>query len=92
MQRKARASWRGDVKNGEGSLSTESGVLNNTQYSFATRFENGIGSNPEELLAAAHAGCFAMALSAQLGKAGLTPRSLEVTATITLEKVGEHHA
>ncbi|HEY6765503.1 MAG TPA: OsmC family protein [Candidatus Sulfotelmatobacter sp.] len=92
MQRKARASWRGDVKNGEGSLSTESCVLDKTQYSFTTRFENGIGSNPEELLAAAHAGCFAMALSAQLGKAGLTARSLEVTATITLEKVGEHHA
>ena len=92
MQRKASAVWQGDLKRGQGSLSTESGVLNKAQYSFSTRFENGLGTNPEELLAAAHAGCFAMALSNQLGQAGLTPRRLDVTATITLEKVGEHHA
>ena len=92
MQRKASAVWQGDLKRGQGSLSTESGVLNKAQYSFSTRFENGIGTNPEELLAAAHAGCFAMALSNQLAQAGLTPRRLDVTATITLEKVGEHHA
>ena len=92
MQRKASAVWQGDLKRGQGALSTESGVLNKAQYSFSTRFENGIGTNPEELLAAAHAGCFAMALSNQLGQAGLTPRRLDVTATITLEKVGEHHA
>jgi len=92
MQRKATAVWRGDVKTGKGSLSTESTVLENAQYSFSTRFENGIGTNPEELLAAAHAGCFAMALSAQLGMANLTARRLDVTATITLERVGEHHA
>jgi osmotically inducible protein OsmC len=92
MKRKATAVWRGDVKTGKGSLSTESTVLENAQYSFSTRFENGIGTNPEELLAAAHAGCFAMALSAQLGMANLTARRLDVTATITLERVGEHHA
>jgi osmotically inducible protein OsmC len=92
MQRKANAVWCGNVKAGQGSLSTESGVLNKTQYSFSTRFETGIGTNPEELLAAAHAGCFAMALSAQLGMANLTARRLDVTATITLERVGEHHA
>ena len=91
MQRKANAGWCGDVKAGQGSLSTESGVLDKTQYSFSTRFETGIGTNPEELLAAAHAGCFAMALSAQLGMANLTARRLDVTATITLERVGEHH-
>ena len=92
MERKASAVWRGDLKSGQGSLSTESGVLKETQFSFRTRFENGTGSNPEELLAAAHAGCFAMALSAQLGMANLTARRLEVTATITFERVGEHHA
>lgn len=92
MERKASAVWCGDVKSGQGWLSTESGVLKETQFSFRTRFENGIGTNPEELLAAAHAGCFAMALSAQLGKANLTARRLDVTATITLDRVGEHHA
>ncbi len=90
MQRKATAVWRGDLKNGKGSLTTESTVLKDAQYSFSTRFENGIGTNPEELLAAAHAACFAMATSSQLGKAGLTPRKLEASATITFEKVGEH--
>ena len=74
MKRKASAVWRGDVKTGKGSLSTESTVLENAQYSFSTRFENGVGTNPEELLAAAHAGCFTMALSAQLGMANLTAR------------------
>lgn len=86
MQRKASAVWQGDLKSGKGSLSTQSGVLKETQYSFSTRFENGVGTNPEELLAAAHAGCFTMALSAQLGGAGMTAEKLETTATITLEK------
>jgi osmotically inducible protein OsmC len=87
MKRKASAIWRGDLKSGKGSISTESGVLKETQYSFSTRFENGVGTNPEELIAAAHAGCFSMAYSAELGKAGLTPASIQTTATITLEKV-----
>ena len=86
MKRKASAIWRGDLKGGKGSISTESGVLKETQYSFSTRFENGIGTNPEELIAAAHAGCFSMAFSAELGKAGLTPESIQTTATITMEK------
>ena len=90
MERKATAVWRGDVKSGKGLLSTKSMVLKESQYSFGTRFENGIGTNPEELLAAAHAGCFAMAVSSQLGKIGLRPERLEATATITFEKVGEH--
>jgi len=86
MKRKATAIWRGGLKDGKGSISTESGVLRETQYSFSTRFENGIGTNPEELIAAAHAGCFAMAFSAELGKAGLTPASITATATVTLDK------
>jgi osmotically inducible protein OsmC len=86
MKRKASAVWRGDLKSGKGSISTESGVLKETQYSFSTRFENGIGTNPEELIAAAHAGCFAMAFSAELDKAGITPESIHTTATITLDK------
>jgi lipoyl-dependent peroxiredoxin len=86
MKRKASAIWRGDLKGGKGSISTESGVLKETQYSFSTRFENGVGTNPEELIAAAHAGCFSMAFSAELGKAGLTPESIQTTATITMEK------
>ena len=89
MQRKASAVWQGDLKGGKGSISTDSSTLKNAQYSFSTRFENGVGTNPEELLAAAHAGCFTMALSAQLGGAGLTPTKLETTCTISLEKVGE---
>src|SRR6516225_6613729 len=89
MQRKASAVWQGDLKGGKGSISTDSDTLKNAQYSFSTRFENGVGTNPEELLAAAHAGCFTMALSAQLGGAGLTPTKLETTCTISLEKVGE---
>jgi osmotically inducible protein OsmC len=86
MKRKASAVWRGDLKGGKGNISTESGVLKETQYSFSTRFENGVGTNPEELIAAAHAGCFSMAFSAELGKAGLTPESIQTTATITMEK------
>ena len=86
MKRKASAVWRGDLKSGKGSISTESGVLKETQYSFSTRFENGIGTNPEELMAAAHAGCFSMALSAELGKASITPESIHTTATITMDK------
>jgi lipoyl-dependent peroxiredoxin len=89
MQRKASAVWQGDLKSGKGAISTDSGVLKQTQYSFSTRFENGVGTNPEELLAAAHAGCFTMALSAQLGNAGLTAQKLETTATVSLEKVGD---
>jgi lipoyl-dependent peroxiredoxin len=92
MERKATAVWRGDVKSGKGLLSTESRALKEAQYSFSTRFESGIGTNPEELLAAAHAGCFAMAVSSQLGKAGLKPEKLEAIATISFEKVGEHFA
>jgi osmotically inducible protein OsmC len=86
MKRKASAVWRGGLKDGKGSISTESGVLRETQYSFSTRFENGVGTNPEELIAAAHAGCFAMAFAAELGKAGITPESISATATVTLEK------
>ncbi len=86
MKRKASAVWQGGLKDGKGSISTESGVLKETQYSFSTRFENGIGTNPEELIAAAHAGCFSMAFSAELGKAGITPQSIHTTATITLDK------
>ena len=80
------------MRSGGGSLLTESTSLHDAQYSFGTRFENGLGTNPEELLAAAHAGCFAMAVSSQLGKVGLRPERLEATATITLERVGEHFA
>src|SRR4030088_2900749 len=86
MQRKASAVWRGGLKDGKGSISTESGVLKETQYSFGTRFENGPGTNPEELIGAAHAGCFSMAFSAELGKAGIPPESIHTTATITLDK------
>ncbi|MER3425548.1 MAG: OsmC family peroxiredoxin [Nitrospiraceae bacterium] len=87
MKRKASAVWQGGLKDGKGTVSTESGVLQNTAYSFGTRFENAKGTNPEELVAAAHAGCFAMALSAQLGERGLTAEKLEASATATLEKV-----
>lgn len=87
MQRKASAVWQGGLKDGKGTVSTDSGVLKQTQYSFSTRFESGIGTNPEELIAAAHAGCFAMALSNELGKAGMVPKKLEATATISLDNV-----
>jgi osmotically inducible protein OsmC len=87
MKRNASAEWQGDLKTGKGTVSTESTVLSKTQYSFSTRFENGKGTNPEELIAAAHAGCFTMALSGQLGNAGLTPQELRTTATVTFEKL-----
>jgi osmotically inducible protein OsmC len=87
MKRKASAAWTGGLKDGKGAISTESGVLKDTQYSFSTRFENGIGTNPEELIAAAHAGCFTMALSAQLGGANLKPDRIATVATVTLEKL-----
>src|SRR5271170_8233021 len=86
MERKASAVWHGGLKDGKGSISTQSGVLKDTQYSFSTRFLDGIGTNPEELIAAAHAGCFTMALSAQLGEAKLVAESLDTEATVTLEK------
>jgi len=87
MDRKGSAVWKGGLKDGKGTVSTASGVLKDTQYSFSTRFEDGIGTNPEELIAAAHAGCFSMALSGQLGNAGMTAESIATTATVTLEKV-----
>ena len=86
MKRTANAEWQGDLKSGKGNISTASGVLSKTQYSFSTRFEEGKGTNPEELLAAAHAGCFTMALSAQLGQANLTADSIETVCSISLEK------
>ncbi|HZH91085.1 MAG TPA: OsmC family protein [Pyrinomonadaceae bacterium] len=86
MKRNAQAEWRGGLKDGRGTISTDSGVLENTQYSFSTRFEDGKGTNPEELIAAAHAGCFSMALSGQLGNAGLTAESIKTTASVKLEK------
>ncbi|HEV8525254.1 MAG TPA: OsmC family protein [Terriglobales bacterium] len=86
MQRKASAVWKGTLKEGKGTVSTDSGTLRETPYSFGTRFETQAGTNPEELLAAAHAGCFSMALANQLGSQGLTPDSIETKATLTLEK------
>lgn len=86
MKRTASAEWTGSLKEGKGAISTASGVLSNTQYSFSTRFEDGIGTNPEELLAASHAGCFSMALSGQLTTAGLVPESIRTTAAVSLEK------
>lgn len=91
----ANAVWNGSIKEGNGKLSTKSKVLDNSQYSFKTRFENGKGTNPDELMAAAHAGCFAMALSLMLGKEGFTPDSLEVKAEVImdadkLELTGSH--
>jgi osmotically inducible protein OsmC len=86
MKRSASAVWKGGLKDGSGTISTQSGVLAETQYSFGTRFEEGKGTNPEELIAAAHAGCFSMALSAQLNNAGQTAESIETEATVTLEK------
>ena len=86
IKRKASADWRGGLKDGRGTVSSASGVLSNTQYSFGTRFESGQGTNPEELIAAAHASCFAMALSAQLGEAGMTAETIQASAEVTLEK------
>jgi lipoyl-dependent peroxiredoxin len=87
MQRKASAVWKGGLKDGKGTISAPGGVLNNTQYSFTSRFENGPGTNPEELVAAAHAACFSMALSVQLGEAKLTPESINTNVTLTFEKL-----
>jgi osmotically inducible protein OsmC len=87
MKRKASAVWQGGLKDGKGAISTDSGVLASTQYSFSTRFEDGVGTNPEELIAAAHAGCFSMALSGQMGAAGLTVGEIRTTATVTMEKL-----
>jgi len=92
MKRTANAHWRGDLKTGKGDITTASAVLSATPYSFQTRFEEGKGTNPEELLAAAHAGCFTMALSAQLGTAGMTAESLQTECTITLEKLPDGFA
>jgi osmotically inducible protein OsmC len=85
MDRSASAVWHGSLKEGKGTISTQSGTLKETQYSFAARFESGVGTNPEELIAAAHAGCFTMALSAELGKANFTPESIETSAVVTLD-------
>jgi len=87
MIRKASAVWNGNLKDGKGTVTTESGVLAQTPYSFRSRFETGTGTNPEELIAAAHAGCFTMALSAQLTGAGLTPETIATSAALTLEMV-----
>lgn len=87
MKRKASAEWNGSLKEGNGSVSTESAVLAKTPYSFGTRFESGIGTNPEELVAAAHAACFSMQLSALLGKAGLVPDQITTTVTITFDNL-----
>ena len=92
MKRNASAEWKGGLKDGKGTISSDSGVLTNTQYSFSTRFEDGKGTNPEELIAAAHAGCFSMALSAQLGTMGLTPASIRTSASVSLDKVGDGFA
>jgi lipoyl-dependent peroxiredoxin len=91
-RRKASAEWRGGLKDGKGTITTDSGVLQASQYSFATRFEEGKGTNPEELIAAAHAGCFAMALSLILGEAGMTAESIKAQATVTLEKLADGFA
>ena len=89
MKRKSSAVWKGGLKDGKGTISTDSGVLSETQYSFSTRFEDGKGTNPEELIAAAHAGCFSMALSGQLENDGLKAESINTTATVKLEKTDE---
>jgi lipoyl-dependent peroxiredoxin len=88
MKRTASAKWSGSLKDGKGQLSAPGGVLNNTPYSFGTRFGDQPGTNPEKLIAAAHAGCFTMAFTAGLGKAGFTPTAIETTATLSLDQVG----
>ena len=85
MDRYASAVWHGTLKEGKGTISTQSTTLKDTQYSFAARFADGVGTNPEELIAAAHAGCYTMALSAQLTEAGFTPDTIETKATVTLD-------
>ena len=87
MKRSASAVWQGGLKDGKGTVSGPSGALNNTPYSFSTRFEDQPGTNPEELVAAAHAGCFSMALSGQLGGAGMTAEAIQTKATLTMEKL-----
>jgi osmotically inducible protein OsmC len=87
MKRTASATWYGDLPNGRGEVSSDSGVLSSTPYSFATRFENEKGTNPEELIGAAHAGCFSMALSMILGQHGATPERIDTTASVSLDKV-----
>ena len=87
MKRSANATWRGGLKEGEGSFSVQSGAIKEQKFGFRTRFEDAPGTNPEELIAAAHAGCFSMALSAQLGERGITPEAVETTSTITLENL-----
>src|SRR5262249_41089598 len=87
MKRTASAIWLGDLKRGKGSITTQSGILKESPYSFTTRFESGAGTNPEELIAAAHAGCFTMALSAALGRAGFTPQELSTEAVLSFEQV-----
>jgi osmotically inducible protein OsmC len=87
--KKAWAVWNGSIKEGGGTISTETGVLDEAKYGFKSRFEDGKGTNPEELIAAAHAACFSMALSLMLGHAGLTPDRIETHAEVTLEKIGE---
>ena len=85
MDRSASAVWHGGLKDGKGTISTQSGTLHESQYSFSTRFENGVGTNPEELIAAAHAGCFTMAFANELAKAGHVATSVATDATVTLE-------
>ena len=87
MKRSANATWRGGLKDGQGSFSVDSGAIKEQKFGFRTRFEDAPGTNPEELIAAAHAGCFSMALSAQLGERGITPEAIETTSTITFENL-----
>ncbi|MCO6430595.1 MAG: OsmC family protein [Deltaproteobacteria bacterium] len=89
MESKAKAIWKGSLKEGSGTISTSSNALKNVEYAFKTRFEGASGTNPEELIAASHAACFSMALSAELGKSGITPQSVETSAAVVLEKQGE---
>ncbi|MCE6949852.1 OsmC family protein [Cereibacter sphaeroides] len=92
MKRKGSAVWTGDLKTGRGTVSTQSGVLSDAQYGFNTRFEDGAGTNPEELIGAAHAGCFSMALSNVLGEHGMTADRIETTATVSLDRQGDGFA
>jgi osmotically inducible protein OsmC len=89
MKRAGSAVWKGSLKEGKGEVSTESGALKSLQYSFKTRFENGPGTNPEELIGAAHAGCFSMALSGQLGSMGITPESIRTNAIVSMDKLDQ---
>ncbi|SFS02068.1 osmotically inducible protein OsmC [Dyella sp. OK004] len=92
MKRSASAAWSGDLKNGKGQISTETGVLHDAPYGFRARFEDGPGTNPEELLGAAHAGCYTMALAAGLGQAGFTADHIDTRAVVTLDKEGDGFA